>query len=433
MAPMEVKDAERLLKEFLVVRGFDFANPSPTWAWDLFKDYAKLPARCAGDRVFANVGIINWENKELFRIDMGRYFDIQDDVNDFRRQRHVHLLFTTTPTTKLRELQAHLWTQKTPTMASYWAAVEGLLDFREPLDEASWAFWVYQGESGYQILSEISSNREMVIYKARDLEHKRTVALKVCRSDDPIAGQRLRNAAQAMAHLNQFTADVQQSVLTVYGTSWEGEAFVAMELVEGGPLADRLGTPWPVRQAAQLGRDLAQTVFALHRQGIIHREIHPFHILLTTDGQMKLTGFRHAVHVAFLDAKPSANQHAEIVGTPSYIAPEQASGQGPIGYGADIYSVGAVLYELLAGQPPFRDETAAKTLRKVIEEQPVPPRRFVPTIPAGLEAICLKCLAKKPEDRYANAEALVADLQIYLQQNESRRNPFMRIWRWLGS
>lgn len=268
--------------------------------------------------------------------------------------------------------------------------------------------------AGFEILGELAKHRAGAVYKAREVATNRVVALKVCRSADPVMHQRLCHAAQCMAHFQH------QGIVAAYGVGGqEGESYISMELVEGGRLAERLGRPWPAQQAVQLIERLANAVQAMHELGLIHREIDPTHILFSSDGQPKLSGFRFAYCLALGQADGVGR--FPLVGDPSYISPEQAIGSGLPDFGADIYAVGAVLYALLTGRPPFREATVADTIRQVVEQEPTPPSQWEPSVPRKLEAIYMKCLAKDPKDRYPypSAQALADDLRRYLKESEN--------------
>ena len=191
----------------------------------------------------------------------------------------------------------------------------------------------------------------------------------------------------------------------------EGRPYFTMEFLEGGNLAQKIaGQPQPGRQASEIVAALAEAIQVAHHNGIIHRDLKPANILLTADGTPKISDFGLArfesdEHLTFSGAR---------MGTPSYMAPEQALGKrGLIGPAVDIYSLGAVLYEMLTGRPPFRAETVRDTERQLLTEEAVPPRRLNATVPRDLETICLKCLEKNPQRRYESAEALAADLRRF--------------------
>ena len=267
---------------------------------------------------------------------------------------------------------------------------------------------------GYDVETLLGRGGMGVVYKARHRRLNRPVALKMLIAGayaGPNERARFQREAEAVASLNHA------KIVAVYDVGdHEGCPYFTMELLEGGSLAQSLaGTPQPARQAAALLITLAEAVEAAHRGGIVHRDVKPANILLTADGTPKVADFGLALH---FEAEPSLTLSGARIGTPSYMAPEQVSGKtGTIGPAADIYALGAMLYEMLTGRPPFRGETAAETERQVIHDEPVSPSRLNPKVPRDLETICLKCLHKDPQRRYASASALLEDLQRF-QRNE---------------
>ena len=265
--------------------------------------------------------------------------------------------------------------------------------------------------SGYEILGVLGRGGVGVVYKAVHLRLNRAVALKML-----LAGAfATRAERQRFSRESEVVANLRHpNIVQVYDVGdLDGRPYFTMEFVEGGSLAEMIaGTPWPARQAAELVATLADAIQAAHLGGIVHRDLKPSNVLLTADGTPKIGDFGLARH---LEVGPSLTMSGAAVGTPSYMAPEQARGKsGEAGPAADLYSLGAVLYELLTGRPPFRAESAAETLHQVITQEPVPPSRLNAKVPRDLETICLKCLRKEPQSRYLNAAALAEELGRFL-------------------
>jgi tRNA A-37 threonylcarbamoyl transferase component Bud32 len=265
--------------------------------------------------------------------------------------------------------------------------------------------------AGYEILSELGRGGMGVVYKARQKSLNRLVALKMILAGEhagPEALERFRTEAEAVARLQH------PNIVQVYEVGeQDGQPFFSLEFIDGGSLADRLtGAPLPARHAAQLVQTLARTMHTTHQQGIVHRDLKPANILLTGDGLPMITDFGLAKQLGGSKAK---TQSGAILGTPSYMAPEQAAGHTrQIGPAADVYSLGAILYELVTGRPPFQAESPMETLLQVLERDPAPPRLLNPKVDRDLETICLKCLEKDPAQRYAGAAELAGDLGHYL-------------------
>jgi tetratricopeptide (TPR) repeat protein len=269
-----------------------------------------------------------------------------------------------------------------------------------------------QTVSGYEILGEIGRGGMGVVYKARHRALKRLVALKMILAG-PYAGPdqltRFRTEAEAAARVQH------PHLVQIYEVGeQEGRPYLALEFVAGSSLEQMLnGTPMPARQAAQLVETLARAIDAAHQAGIIHRDLKPANILIAADGSPKITDFGLAKR---LDGSAGETASGTIIGTPSYMAPEQARGQSKhIGPAADVYALGAILYELLTGRPPFKAASAVDTLNQVIDEEPVPPRQLQSKTPRDLETICLKCLQKEPCKRYPRAAILAEDLGRFLR------------------
>ncbi|HVS40068.1 MAG TPA: tetratricopeptide repeat protein [Gemmataceae bacterium] len=274
--------------------------------------------------------------------------------------------------------------------------------------------------AGYQILGELGRGGMGVVYKARHVGLNRLVALKMILAGayadaDDLA--RFRREAEAVAALHH------PHVVQIYEIGeQEGRPYFSLEFVEGGTLAQKTaGQPQPPTQAAELIETLARAVHFAHQQGIIHRDLKPANVLLTEDGAPKIADFGLAKK---LEADAHATRTGQIVGTPSYMAPEQATpGSAPVGTPADVYALGAILYELLTGRPPFVAKTSWDVLTQVVSAEPAPPRQLQPKTPRDLETICLKCLRKEPARRYGSAEALAEDLRRFLTNRpiEARR------------
>jgi serine/threonine-protein kinase len=284
---------------------------------------------------------------------------------------------------------------------------------------------------GYEVEAVLGRGGMGVVYRARHLRLNRPVALKMLLAGayaGPHELARFQREAEAVAGLRHA------NIVQVYDVGeHEGRPYFTMELVEGGSLAQKLaGIPQPARQAAALLDAVARAVQVAHLGGIVHRDLKPANVLLTADGTPKITDFGLARR---FEGGPSLTLNGARVGTPSYMAPEQAIGKpGAIGPPVDVYALGAVLYEMLTGRPPFRAETAAETERQVIAEEPVPPSRLNAKVPRDLETICLKCLHKDPERRYVTAAALAEDLQRFQQGEPIAARPagmLERVGKWV--
>lgn len=264
---------------------------------------------------------------------------------------------------------------------------------------------------GYEIHREIGRGGMGTAYEARDLRLARQVAIKVVdlhtRGNRELA-QRLLGEAQAVARLQH--ANIVQ--VHEVGES-DGRPFLVLELLTGGDLQARLKAgPLPPRDAAELLRTLSRAMHRVHQLRLVHRDLKPANILFAADGTPKISDFGLAKRA---DDDASLTRTGEIVGTPSHMAPEQALGQSrEVTSAADIYSLGSVLFECVAGRPPFRAASVHETLEQLRHEPAPPLGRLVPGVPRELATICAKCLEKSPDRRYASAEMLADDLQRYL-------------------
>jgi WD40 repeat protein len=280
---------------------------------------------------------------------------------------------------------------------------------------------------GYEVLEELGRGGMGVVYKARQVGLNRLVALKVVLAGahagaDELA--RFRREAEAVARLHH------PNIIEIYEIGERDSLpYFAMEFCAGGSLAHKLGgKPLPPRQAAEVVEALAGAVQAAHAAGVIHRDLKPANVLLAEDGTPKVTDFGLAKK---LEGASSLTATGAIVGTPSYMAPEQAAGEGKhVGPAADVYGLGAILYECLTGRPPFQGPTALDTLMQVVSDPPTPAGQLQPAIPAALEAICLRCLEKKPADRFGSAAEVAAALRHFLDGQPVQVRPQGSRSRW---
>lgn len=301
----------------------------------------------------------------------------------------------------------------------------------------------------YDVVAELGRGGMGVVYQARHHGLDRFVAIKMIlaggyASEESV--RRLRTEAEAVARLQH------PNVVQIYDVGeHDGQPFLVLEYLEGGNLAQRVaGKPQSPRVAAQLIQTLSRTIDYAHANGILHRDLTPSNVLLSEisakrakdpeTGALdidleratpKITDFGLAKR---LDDGVGHTRTGAVMGTPGYMSPEQAMGNAEvIGPSCDIYSLGAMLYELLTGRPPFVGETALDTLEQVIRQEPVPPTRLHPKVPRDLETICLKCLEKEPAKRYATAGEIADDLERYRKGEPilaRRAGTVLRLWRW---
>ncbi len=264
---------------------------------------------------------------------------------------------------------------------------------------------------GYRILKTLGKGGMGVVCLAQDLKLPRLVALKMIKAgSDADDKQKARFQAEAAAVAQLVHPHIVQiHDLGVHA----GQPYFVLEYVDGGTLAQQLQSARPTPQrSAEITMALAKAVQFAHQHGIIHRDLKPANVLLTRDGNPKITDFGLAKQ---LDTDQGLSIAGDIMGTPSYMAPEQAFGRvQDIVPATDVYALGAILYEMLTGRPPFQGNTALDTLDLVRQQEPTPPRRLQPNVPRDLETICLKCLRKERSQRYSSALALAQDLERFL-------------------
>jgi WD40 repeat protein len=278
---------------------------------------------------------------------------------------------------------------------------------------------------GYEVLAELGRGGMGVVYRARQTKLGRVVALKMIlvgahAGEDDLA--RFKTEAEAIARLQH------PHIIQIHEIGdHDGLPYFSLEFCGGGSLAQKLaGTPLPPKEAAALVETLARAMQAAHDKGVVHRDLKPTNVLLAEDGTPKVSDFGLARKL------DEAGQTATgaVLGTPSYMAPEQASGKSKeLGPACDVYALGALLYECLTGRPPFKAATALDTLMQVVSEDPVPPRQLQPKVPRDLETVCLTCLHKEAGKRYATAEALAEDLRRWQGGEPITARPVGRLER----
>ncbi|MBM3998018.1 MAG: tetratricopeptide repeat protein [Planctomycetes bacterium] len=283
--------------------------------------------------------------------------------------------------------------------------------------------------AGFELLEELGRGGMGVVYKARQTALDRIVAVKVLRGADWSSPEResaFLDEARALARLHH------PRIVSIFEVGRHASGpFMAMEFVDGNSLARRLaGAPMPPRDAASLAVRIAEGVEHAHAQGIVHRDLNPSNVLVTAAGEPKVADFGL---VKWFTRDAMSTESGLVVGTPSYMSPEQAAGRRDVGPATDVYGLGAILYELLTGRPPFRGASPLLTIDQVRDLAPVAPTRLQPNVPRDLENICLQCLGKEPRQRYAGVGALREDLQRFLDGRSVSARPvgrLVRAWRW---
>ncbi len=297
-----------------------------------------------------------------------------------------------------------------------------------PTDRAEPALVRYFGD--YEITRELARGGMGVVFLARQMSLNRPVALKMILAGqlaDDTDVKRFYTEAEAAANLDH------PGIVPIYEVGQhEGQHYFSMGFVEGQSLAQRLADgPLPPREAAALLARVAEAIAYAHGRGVIHRDLKPGNILLDRNGNPRVTDFGLAKK---LEGGSALTASGQIMGTPSYMPPEQAgANRGEVGPAADVYALGATLYAMIVGRPPFQAASAMDTVIQVINDDPVPPRRLNPALDRDIETICLRCLEKEPARRYASASALGEDLRRYLAGEPILARPVgraERAWRW---
>lgn len=282
----------------------------------------------------------------------------------------------------------------------------------------------------YELLEKVASGGMGVVYRARQVSLDRVVALKMIlapKLSDPECLRRFQTEAEATARLHH------PNIVALHDFGQlQGQHFYTMDFVEGRSLAEVLREhTLPPSQAAGYVKSIAQAIHYAHQRGILHRDLKPSNVLVDQDDQPRITDFGLA---KLMQGESDLTLTGQVVGSPSYMAPEQAEGRAQdVSVRSDVYALGAMLYEMVTGRPPFKAESVVATLKQVLENTPISPRDVNPKLPQDIATICLKCLEKDPARRYGSAQALADDLNRFLRDEPVLARPVggsERLWRW---
>lgn len=373
--------------------------------------------RMSVERYLAEYPVLASDEEALFELVYGE-FAVRDSLGEsptideyterfprfaerFSRQAAIHRAF-------LSDLPDDLPDEEPPVAITEVAALE-----TEPRNQDP----SFPSIKGYEILGELGRGATGVVYKARHIVLKRVVALKIIQPriyQDRTVVARFRLEAETASNLQH------PNIIQIYELGeYKGQGYLAFEQASGGNLREKIaGKPQPPRNAATLVECISRAVHHAHVNGVLHRDLKPANVVLASDGTPKITDFGLA---KLIEHDDGLTQTGDILGTPSYMAPEQARGDSEkVTAATDVHALGAILYEMLTGRPPYQGATPLTTLDQVVAHEPLAPCKLQRNTPRDLETICLKCLEKEPKKRYATALELAEDLRRFLENRPIR-------------